>query len=56
MQGLGTLLDTTTKEWVFAYFKNNLSVKEFEKGTLKGHQSSLPNFAVLEQKYDKFIT
>lgn len=50
MQGLGLYEYGDSQTWVFAYFKNNNIGKEFEKGVM-GLKKSLPNFGLLEKKY-----
>jgi len=55
MQGLGLYWYGETKEWVCGYFRNNNMAKEFEKGSLKAHQKSLPSFSGLEKIYGKMI-
>jgi hypothetical protein len=50
MQGLGLYL-YSTKDWVFGYFRNNSLGLEFETGSLKPHQNTLPDFEYLEKKY-----
>ena len=51
MEGLGIYLSKDDHEWKFAYFKNNVLSKEFEKGNYDESQKSIPNFGALEKKY-----